>query len=135
MHQLAKEGAASLPETNGRTITADEDGSNKDKVSFGRTRTLTEKKKVFRLAPLKWRTEKINGMLLSKHITIKDLLFSTRNLVVMKDELAQFKDLFKMLLGIHKEYSGLLDDEAKMMIGSIISTVKFVPSRGRHPVD
>ena len=49
--------------------------------------------------------------MLRKCSTIEDLLFSTRNLVVMEEEFAQFNDLFKMLLGPHEEYNALLDYE------------------------
>ena len=31
----------------------------------------------------------------------------------MEEGLAQFNDLFKMLLGIHEEYNALLDDEER----------------------
>ena len=41
------------------------------------------------------------------------MLFSTRNLVAVEEELAQFNDLFKMLLGIHEEYNALLEDEER----------------------
>ena len=37
----------------------------------------------------------------------------TRSLVAVEEELAQFNDLFKMLLGTHEEYNALLEDEER----------------------
>ena len=74
---------------------------------------MTEKGKSFRLSTLKGRREKINARLQRKSSTIEDLLYSTRNLVAVEEELAQFNDLFKMLLGIHEEYNALLEDEER----------------------
>ena len=55
-----------------------------------RTGKLTEKGRAYRTTLLKERRE--------KRITVEE-------------ELAQFKNLFKMLLNIHEEYSEVLDDE------------------------
>ena len=44
---------------------------------------------------------------------IEDLLFSNKNRIAVEEELAQFRDLFKMLLSIHDEYSQVLDDDER----------------------
>ena len=44
---------------------------------------------------------------------IEDLLFSNKNRIAVEEELAQFNDLFKMLLNIHEEYSQMLGDEER----------------------
>ena len=54
----------------------------------------------------------MNGKLISKYIAIEYLLFSTRNVVVVEEEIGQFNDLFKMSLGAHEEYNEFLEDEA-----------------------
>ena len=74
---------------------------------------MTEKGKSFRLSTLKGRRENINAQLQRKSSTIEDPLFSTRNLVAVEEELTQFNDLFKILLGIHEEYNALLEDEER----------------------
>ena len=74
---------------------------------------MTEKGKSFRLSTLKERREKINAWLQRKNSLIVDLLFPTRNLVAVEEELAQFNDLFKMLLSMHEEYNALLEDEER----------------------
>ena len=55
-----------------------------------RTGKLTEKGRAYRTTLLKERRE---------------------NRITVEEELAQFKNLFKMLLNIHEEYSEVLDDE------------------------
>ena len=62
---------------------------------------------------LKERRRKINGRLVRKYSTIEDLLFSCRNAVIVEEELCQFNDLFKMLLSVHEECSGLLHEEER----------------------
>ena len=96
-------GAASLPDATGGIVAADEADSTKDEVPERRFRTMTEKGRSFRLSTLKERREKINARLERNSSTIEDLLFSTRNLVALEEELAQFNELFKVLLGIHEE--------------------------------
>ena len=44
---------------------------------------------------------------------IEDLLFSSKNRIAVEEELAQFNELFKMLLSIHEEYSQKLDDDKR----------------------
>ena len=74
---------------------------------------MTETGKSFRQSTLKERREKINAWLQRKNSLIVDLLFPTRNLVAVEEELAQFNDLFKMLLSMHEEYNALLEDEER----------------------
>ena len=60
------------------------------------------------------RKSRINGRLIRKYTTIKNLLFSTRNVVAVQEDMGQFNDLFKMLLGAYEEYNALLEDEARL---------------------
>lgn len=62
---------------------------------------MIEKWKSLRLSTLKERKQKINVWLQRKC----GLLFSTRNLVAVEEEFAQFNNLSKMLLVIHEEYN------------------------------
>ena len=78
-----------------------------------RPRNLTEKGAADKLQTLKERRRKINGRLIRKYSTIEDLLFSSRNAVIVEEELGQFNDLFKMLLSIHEECNGLLHEEER----------------------
>ena len=106
-------GAASLPDATGRSVTPDGTDSTKGELPERRFRTITEKGKSFRLSTLKGRREKNNARLQKKSSINENLLFSTRNLVAVEEELAQFNDLFKMLLGTHEEYNALLEDEER----------------------
>ena len=62
---------------------------------------------------LKERRRKINGRLVRKYSTNEDLLFACRNAVIVEEELCQFNDLFKMLLSVQEECSGLLHEEKR----------------------
>ena len=78
-----------------------------------RRRKLTEKGRAYRATLLKERREKINGRMMRKCSIIEDLLLSNKNRIAVEEELAQFNDLFKMLLSIHEEYSQVLDDDKR----------------------
>ena len=106
-------GAASLPDATGRSVTPDGTDSTKGELPERRFRTITEKGKSFRLSTLKGRREKNNARLQRKSSINEDLLFSTRKVVVVEEELAQFNDPFKMLLGTQEEYNALLEDEER----------------------
>ena len=75
-----------------------------------RIRKLTEKGRAYRAIFLKKRREEINRRIIRKCSIIEYLFFSNKNRVAVEEELAQFNDLFKVLLCIHKEYSQVLDD-------------------------
>ena len=112
---IGKRGAASLPEANGGSAATGEADSKKDEP-LRRKKTLKKKGKSFKLTILKKRREKIKGRLLRKSSTTEDLLLSTRNLVAVEEELAEFNDLFKMLLGRHKENNALMHDQANSIV-------------------
>ena len=78
-----------------------------------RRRKLTEKGRAYRATLLKERREKISGRMMRKSSIIKDLLLSNKNRIAVEEELAQFDDLFKILLNIHEEYSQVLDDDER----------------------
>ena len=78
-----------------------------------RRRKLTEKGRAYRATLLKERREKINGRMMRKCSIIEDLLLSNKNRITVEEELADFNDLFKMLLKIHEEYSQVLVDDER----------------------
>ena len=67
---------------------------------------------------LRKRRRKINSVLIGKYSIIEDLLFSSKNIVAVEEEIKQFNDLFKMLLDAHRDYNQLL-------------TLNYVSSRRR----
>ena len=78
-----------------------------------RRRNLAEKGRAYRATVLKEMREKIKGRMMRKCGVIEDFLFSKKSRIAVEKELAQFNDLFKMLLSIHEEYSQVLDDEER----------------------
>ena len=79
-----------------------------------RSRNLTPKGLACKCNILWERRSRINGRLIRKYATIEDLLFSTRNVIAVQEEMGQFNDLFQMLLSAHEEYNSLLEDEARV---------------------
>ena len=89
-------------------------GQRQIKLMIGvstRGKMLTEKGRGCRPTLLKERREKINKRMMRK--CSEDLLFSNKNRITVEEELAQFNDLFKMLLSIHEEYNQVLDDDER----------------------
>ena len=79
--------------------------TDENKVNDGftrRKRKLTEKGRAYTATLLKERRDEINGRMMRKIIIIEDLLLSNKNRIAVEEELAQFNDLFKMLLNIHE---------------------------------
>ena len=62
---------------------------------------------------LRERRRKINGILIRKYSTIEDLLFSSKNVIAVEEEMKQFNDLFKMLLDAYQECNQLLGDHER----------------------
>ena len=78
-----------------------------------RSRNLTPKRLAYKCNIIRERRSRINGRFIRKYATFEDLLFSTRNVVVVQEEMGQCSDLLKMLLSAHEEYNALLEDEAR----------------------
>ena len=51
--------------------------------------------------------------MIRKYRTIEDLLFSSKNIIAVEEEMKQFNDLFKMLLDAYKEFNQLLGDDQR----------------------
>ena len=60
---------------------------------------------------LKEWSRKVNSRLIRKYSTIEDLLFFSKNIIAVEEEIKQFNDLFKMLLDAHQEYNQLFGDD------------------------
>ena len=57
-------------------------------------------------------------------LSIEYLLFSTRNVVAVQEEMAQFNDLFKILLSPHEKYNALIEDEARVKDDKYFDEIK-----------
>ena len=84
-------------------------------VRSKKSRNLAPKELAYKCNILRERRNRINGRLIRKYAVIEEILFSTRNVVAVHEEMGQFNDLFKMFLSAHEEYNALLEDEAKVM--------------------
>ena len=77
------------------------------------SRDLTEKGLVCKKETLRERRRNINSRLIRKYSTTEDLLFSTKNIIAVEEEMKELNDLFKMLLDVHQEYNQLLGDDER----------------------
>ena len=98
-----------LPGENSCSKSVNRNASREDvKAESGEGRTKRSKCNIL------WeRRSRINRRLIRKYATIEDPLFSARNVVVVQEEMAQFNDLFKVLLSAYEDYNALLEDEAR----------------------
>ena len=64
---------------------------------------LTEKRREYRLSTLENKHAKLVSRLLRKSSKIDDVMYSYQNSITVKEELAQFNDMLKMLVDIHQE--------------------------------
>ena len=109
-------------------------GQRQIKLMIGvstRGKMLTEKGRGCRPTLLKERREKINKRMMRK--CSEDLLFSNKNRITVEEELAQFNDLFKMLLSIHEDIIRclMMTRELMRMTGLMSWIIRFAISRGR----
>ena len=58
-----------------------------------RSRNLTERGLAYKKETLRERRRKINSRLIRQYSTIEDLLFSSKNIIAVKEEMKQFNDL------------------------------------------
>ena len=78
-----------------------------------RSRNLTEKGLEYKKETLRERRRKISSRLIRNHSTIEDLLFPSKNIIAVEEQMKQFNDLFKMLLDAYQENNQLLGDYEK----------------------
>ena len=78
-----------------------------------RPRNLTGKDFAYKKETLRDRRKKINRRLIRKCSTIEDLMFSSKNIIAVEEEMKRFNNLFKMLLDAHRKYNRLLGDDER----------------------
>ena len=79
-----------------------------------RSRKLTEKGRNLKLSTLSNTRRKMNARLVQQSGSIEDLMYSSKNYVMVEEALAQFDYIFKQLLQVHQEYHSLLEDDEKL---------------------
>ena len=68
------------------------------------SRKMTEKGCQFKILILLEDVSRINKRTIKKSGAMNSLLYSTKNSVTVEEELAQFDDLFKLLMKVHNKY-------------------------------
>ena len=78
-----------------------------------RRKKLTEKVVSFKLSTLLSKRNRMNSRLLRQLSAFQDLMYSTKNMVTVEEEIAQFDYIFEQLLLVHQESYSLQDEEEK----------------------
>ena len=76
-----------------------------------RARKYTEKGLQYQRSVLMDRRSQLHKRLMRKSSIIDDLLYSKQNLTVVKGNLGQFDDVFKLLTQVHQQHCKLLSEE------------------------
>ena len=76
-----------------------------------KTRKYTEKGLQYQRLVLMDRRSQLNKRLMRKSSIIDNLLYSKQNLTVVKENLGQFDDIFKLLTEVHQQHCKLLSEE------------------------
>ena len=65
----------------------------------------------YRSSQLEEKRSRLYGRLIRKSNAVNDLLYSLKNVEVVREQMLQVDDLFKMVTEVHKEYNALLPVE------------------------
>ena len=79
-----------------------------------RTKKMTKKGLEYQISLMKEKRQKIYSRLLRNCGMVEDLLYSSRNMIAIKEEMSQLNDLFKLLISLHREYGAMLSEEKQM---------------------
>ena len=60
---------------------------------------------------MKEERQKIYSRLLRKCGVVEDLLYSSRNMIAVEEEMSQLNDMFKLLISLHREYGVMLSEK------------------------
>ena len=76
-----------------------------------RDRKLTAKGLKYQLSLLHEKKQWLEARLARKAVAIEDLLYSSKNFITVKEELAQHDDIFKLIIENHEEHCKILEPE------------------------
>ena len=82
-----------------------------DGATKKRDRKLIAKGLEYQLSLLREKKRRLEARLTRKAAAIEDLLYSSKNFVTVKEELAQYDDIFKLIIENHEEHCKILKPE------------------------
>ena len=82
-------------------------------VNERRSRKLTEKGYDLKMSTLDDKRKKMNSRLIRQAVAIEDLMYSSSNIITVKEELSQFDYIFKQLVAVQEEYRILKEEREK----------------------
>ena len=77
-----------------------------------RIKKMTKKVLEYQISLMKEKRQKMYSRLLRKCGMVEDLLYSSRNMIAIKEEM--LNDMFKPLMSLHREYGAMLSEEEQM---------------------
>jgi len=87
-------------------------------VNEKRSRKLTEKGYDLKMSTLDDKRKKMNSRLIRQAVAIEDLMYSSSNIITVKEELSQFDYIFKQLVAVQEEHR-ILKEERERFVDDI----------------
>ena len=78
-----------------------------------KTKKITKKVLEYQISLIKKKRQKMYSRLLRKCGLVEDLLYSSRNMIAVKEEMLQLNVMFKLLMSLHREYSAMLSERSR----------------------
>ena len=78
-----------------------------------KTKKITKKVLEYQISLIKKKRQKMYSRLLRKCGLVEDLLYSSRNMIAVKEEMLQLNVMFKLLMSLHREYSVMLSERSR----------------------
>ena len=79
-----------------------------------RARKQTSKGMQYHVSIMKEKRNKMHSRLTRKSTAVQDLLYTSRNIVAVEEEMGQYNDILKMLMSLNDEYAKMLDAEEQI---------------------
>ena len=67
-----------------------------------RTKKMTKKGLEYQISLMKEKRQKMYSLLLRKCIMVEDFFFLSRNMIAVDEEMSQLKDMFQLLMSLHR---------------------------------
>ena len=67
-----------------------------------RTKKMTKKGLEYQTSLMKEKRQKMYSLLLRKCIMVEDFFFLSRNMIAVDEEMSQLKDMFQLLMSLHR---------------------------------
>ena len=88
-----------------------------DVTTKKRNRKLTAKGLEFQLSLLHKKKQRLEARLARRAAAIEDLVYSSKSVITVKEELGQYDDIFKLIIENHEEHCKILRPKEQSFLG------------------